>query len=752
MKSSDWQDSSRGSVSIYFISATAAFVLLTALLIDFSRVAAFRKQAELAVQAGARSILSSYDPVVFARYGLFVRGGEDGGEVLRAVLEGNGSGEEGKSSPFAYLDISWPEAEVTESRPLADHGVFRRQVLEEMKYKAPIDLTLELVNRFKGMDAAIASATDTVDLLERMRKAYDRREAALDRALEQQTQAGELAVKALRDQAPYPAVELAGGKPAGAFSHLADAAMRYGDYRIKRQADDASERAYWEAVAAGALVLPIAIRPNAAVVAAYESSAAALAARMSRAAGRLQQEVAAAIADAEAALGQAKAANEEMRLLAQQAAAAAPGAGGSTAGRMEGEGGDAGPASDLDGVSDSLAEIRRTAEQIVLEEAFFTDYAAEIRLQQEGIVDLARIAATASATLASVAGSADGYGNLSASANQLAASLGKYAGSYGSDGTVIRQRHALFEQHRSRDAERKALEAEAQSEWAGWTSLMGSFRQLQGTPEDRESLRKADELAGKNLAWNKEQAEPPPARSEEQNPSDGRDAGLAGTNGLLSALTGALTGVRDTLYVSEYAHARFSRFPPSQVKQLLEGKSVPLSLDRQQAEYVLYGFASPSGNIAAAYGEIFGFRLAIRTLEGLIVSRGAGHPLLVLAAALVYGVRCAMQDMQSLLARDEIQLSRYVKVNTTYADYLRLFMLMHGGTAGAMSRCIAVFESDTGLDATQAYTYGRAEATASMKLWFFPRLLKLLQRTGNLGGSVKGNRYEATYTAEMGYQ
>src|SRR5690606_37211649 len=153
-----------------------------------------------------------------------------------------------------------------ESRPLADHEIFRRQVLEEMKYKAPIDLTLELAERFKGLDSAIRDAADTVDLLERMRQAYDRREAALDRVLDRQIEAGEQIIRALRELTPYPSVPVGGSRSAGSFSHLADAAMQYDDYVAKRRADDESERAYWAAVAAGVPLPPINVRPNAAVV------------------------------------------------------------------------------------------------------------------------------------------------------------------------------------------------------------------------------------------------------------------------------------------------------------------------------------------------------------------------------------------------------------------------------------------------------------------------------------------------------
>jgi len=226
---------------------------------------------------------------------------------------------------------------------------------------------------------------------------------------------------------------------------------------------------------------------------------------------------------------------------------------------------------------------------------------------------------------------------------------------------------------------------------------------------------------------------------------------MTSVNSLLDVLEGAVEGVRDQLYFSEYALGRMTHFPPSSAKELLSGGEISLSVHGQEVEYILYGLNHPSGNIAAAYGEIFAFRLAVRTMEGLIECRSAGHPLLVLAAALVYGITQAMADMGALLGTGKIQLSKYLKVDTYYTDYLRLFLLLHGGGANPTARAIAVMEHASGLDFRGAYTYASGEGTASVRLWFFPGLLKALARVGDLGGSIKGNRYEATYTADHSY-
>ncbi len=697
----------RGSVSIYMIAAVAGFVLLGALLIDFSRIAAFRHTSALAVQSGVRSVLSSYDPEFYEKYGLFIRGGDAGDELFRTAVEGHFADRE-SSAALAYLDAEWLEAGVIESRPLADHNVFRQQVLEEMKYKAPVDLALELAERFRGVAPELRETAATVDLLERMRKAFERRETELDRVLAVQARWGEAVLAPFRELAP----------------ELQDAARKYGQYLAQRRA---------LAELAGDAD-PMMRQALALAVSSYESRVSELAASLSAAGERVHTETESLASEAAEALERAKTINGEMRGLAEEAS-----------GTLQEAGAEADKGSSASG---ELAKIRETAKQLVLEEKFFSAYGDELQTQADRSRGLAREADRAAAVLSHL-GSAGS--SLSTAAASFQGELNRYSAAYGGNGSIIRERRATIQNHRARDGERKALEKEAEKEWAGWQGVIGGLRSVQGTAEERESFQKIDGLSQANLDWN-QAAEVSASQADPPDPSGGRDAALAQTNGWLEALDEALAGKRDDLYFSEYAHARFSRLSPADVKRMLDREDVRLSIANQQAEYILYGFAHPAGNIAAAYGEIFAFRLAVRTLEGLLESRNLGHPLVILAAALVYGVRHAVQDMHSLLNEDAVQLSKYVDAKTSYADYLRLFYLLHGGSPDTMSRFIAVMEHDTGIALTRSYTCVGGEGTASLRLWFFPGLLQMMGRTGHLGGTVKGNRYEADFTAESSYQ
>ncbi len=99
---------------------------------------------------------------------------------------------------FQYIDVR-PEAKnpsITPVYSLANHTVFKRQVLEEMKYKAPIQFSLEIADKFKKdrlgqVDAAgfrffSANAAELQKLLdkrdEQLSAAWNQTEQMVDKA------------------------------------------------------------------------------------------------------------------------------------------------------------------------------------------------------------------------------------------------------------------------------------------------------------------------------------------------------------------------------------------------------------------------------------------------------------------------------------------------------------------------------------------------------------------------------------------
>ncbi|WP_256760702.1 hypothetical protein [Cohnella sp. WQ 127256] len=728
-----------GSVSIYFIAATAAFLLLTALLIDFARVAAFRKQAELAVKSGVRSTLSSFDPTIYARYGLFIRGGESASELFHETLEGNAASQ--GDGIFPFLDTQWEETDITESRPLANHDVFRRQVLEEMKYKAPIDLSLEVANRFRGVSGVMKEATATVNILEKMRKAYDRREEAFDDALDEQIKLGENVKQSLESQ----------------IGSVGSITGKYEDYVIKRLEDEdrrvlvrkweerrEERERNGEDIDEDQEHKPEGPRYEA-EVAAFESSAKSLSTALIKQAASVKSEADSFLLKANEAVLKAKEANDEMRGIVEQSKSTPPVSSGVGTGEEE-------AASHAENMQ-TMEQLRKSTEDLVLEQAFFEEYETEINQQYSQSLALASEASSMGSLIGSVPGSTGMGSSLQSGEARFQSAFTKYASEYGSSGSVISARIAKLEAHRSYDNERKQEEKKAKSAWSGAANFLGALTGASGSEKDKAGFEQTNGLYATNKEFNQAEEDQAKAKAERnEDPSEGRDEAMSSSNDLMDVLEGSLLGARDQLYYSEYTITRLSHYDPSLVKEMLRGGDTPLDIHLQEAEYILYGLNNPAGNIAAAYGEVFAFRLAIRTMEGLIECRAMGHPLLVLVAALVYGIRNALLDMNSLVEMGKIQLSKYIKVDTVYTDYLRLFMLLHGGSRSHSARTIAVIEHASGLDFRGAYTYASGEGSASIRLWFFPGLLKVMNRFGNLGGTVKGNRYEATSIADSSYQ
>lgn len=738
-------------------------LLLTGVLIDLSRIAAYRMQAELAVKAGARAMLSAYDPLLYDRYGLFAMGGSVSDELLSATLEGHEQPQ--TSDSLRLLDTAWSEPEVLQSRPLGTHDIFKRQVLEDMKYRAPIDLTLDLASRFKGLPAAMKEARKTSGLLEDMRQAYERREAALDSALKHQIGAGESYRDALRGLVPMPAAALDGTRSAGSVRDTADAALMYPDYLAKRAEDAARAEALRQREAelrrleeerkksgdsspAPLPSLPPLEGPRyGAQLATYEQGVSSLATSLKTQGQKGERARLVELEAARKALDAAEAANAELAAIAAQAEQAAE-----AVAPWPPETGDGGMSG---GETESLRELRTTAADLALPDEYWSRYREELDVLDEAGVRLGAETEAFASLLPGVPGSSGMAEPLRGGAGRLQSLLEAFTDQYGAAGSMTAARREALKSQRAADEQRRELEAQSRRAWSGATAFLGTLTGLRASPEERQAFERVSGLYASNMDWNKEQEEAAASgtgRSADAN--EGREQALASADGWLDALSGGVTGLRDAVYFAEYSFARFTTTEPAAIRRMLNGGADGglLMPHRQENEYILYGLGNPAANVAAAYAEIFALRLAIRTMEGLIECRSYGHPLVVLAAATLYGITEAVKDMQSLLDQGTVALSKYAKLDTYYRDYIRLFLLLHGDSASQTARRIALIEDALSVNLQEAYTYVSVSAVSSVRLWFLPGAARLVGKSVSWHGTVRGGRYETAYAADGAYQ
>lgn len=210
--------------------------MFVAIFIDYARIAAFKVQTERMTHAAMRSVMSAYDTSL-REYGLFGYGDSSGDAIMAKVLNDSVKPSAVKDG-FPILDIQWDTTTLSMERELGRYDIFNRQIQEDMKYRAPVDFTLEVINRFKPMSDEMKEAAHTVDLLKKLQKLYDKREELLDEAIANQTESAEKLKnlpKLIMDppsQAIYE--EMLEETPETA----AEAAARYADYLNKKQADE----------------------------------------------------------------------------------------------------------------------------------------------------------------------------------------------------------------------------------------------------------------------------------------------------------------------------------------------------------------------------------------------------------------------------------------------------------------------------------------------------------------------------------
>ncbi|RJE91269.1 hypothetical protein D3P07_04220 [Paenibacillus sp. 1011MAR3C5] len=730
-----------GVVTILSVIIMASLLLFFSVLIDYARIAAFQLKTENEARTGIRSVLSAYDDSLYEKYGLFGRGGTEGKAIFTEVLGGSGAKYTGLDtrSHFDFIVSQLEEADVQTAYTLGQHDVFARQVLEEMKYKAPVDFTLEVLSKFTSLSKALKESSGAVQTLEDLRKLYEKREELLEKALSLQ----EKAVTTLIDNEAVAAIPAGSGSSGNSAATSLSLADRYASFARQVEHDaslpEDEEPAYSYSIAS------------------YRHSVSQMQSKLRTGGGKREQHDS-LLEDALRKIEQSREVNAQMERIVEESKKATVGAYDEVAGADVAGSDDYALPNDT--VRD-LEEMRKSGEKLLRSSEWFQGYKQELLAQSSrGYAAASEIDQLISlwSTAMSWPLSSSRQASLQNGSSKAVSVVSAYEQDYGPHGTVMKQRResVLDSSVKNKLSEQKA---KTKSLWKQAKNMLGGLSGTSAMPEHQEQFAKVKERYQQNLLFNDQGGETAGPRKVTQ-AADAEDAAKESSglmDSLFSGMSDMLLDGRDYFYFGEYAAGRFSYFAPQQLRKLLEsgdtdGLSQMASFDNQELEYVLYGFHDPMGNLIAAYGELFSVRLAIRTMEGLVASRSLGHPLLILSAAIIYGLEKTMEDMISFATKGTAPISKYIKAELSYLDYLRIFMLLHGGDQEKrLGRMIAVIEHNTGLTLAQVPSGVTGEARVSMKLWFLPGVMGMLGRLDLLQGKVVGNRYETTQTVGWSY-
>ncbi|WP_261381349.1 hypothetical protein [Paenibacillus cremeus] len=181
-----WWTEQHGAVSVYFILILIPLFLLCGLLIDVIRWKNASRETEQAVKAGVRSVLSTFSSTLQA-YGLYAMepAADEQSAVFERTVAGNLDVIENEGS-FRFIDTKLipGSARIVPMYSLANHNVLKQQILEEMKYRAPILYGLQIRDTFQktGLAAQMNQASRFSERAEKVDAMLEERDEQLEKA------------------------------------------------------------------------------------------------------------------------------------------------------------------------------------------------------------------------------------------------------------------------------------------------------------------------------------------------------------------------------------------------------------------------------------------------------------------------------------------------------------------------------------------------------------------------------------------
>ncbi len=647
----------RGAVTLFMILIIVPIFLFQAVLIEYARSLLAKQQLELAVKAGLRSVGAAYS-VPLQAYGLYgVPESESTRELYERMVRLN--------SGHGYAATRYESSELRMERSLADPEVFVGQVMEEMKYRAPMEYALQVTNKLKasGLGGALQDFSAFGDKAQELDRWASNRDEQMkrvwrlfldwDRLISDSLPSLAAEVRALEPEHS----ELRSWDAAAMMRRLAEMDAELEQIRQTEEITDELKRRMEE----------------------LEQARSELAAQLDRhshwLAGlrRLHERFHSIVLQSEpissdliAALEEAKSWNDKLRRSIDEWQLELGSESIRSVGIISGE--------DFQLMRSKASQSERKLR------AFASDAA---RLERLNVDELA---------------------------SEIDSHLQSWA-------VWIEQVRIARSDQEQREQEEREQREEAERELASWLDRLKDL--ISGCDPEQEEQEQAlyERLKERtNASRNDEQAGYPEGRKAKE------DAMAFGQ--MIGQLVERFT---ESMYVNEYALVMFnyrtlgSGSTRNQTYALSDPSQHPLR--HQEVEYILYGYHSCSANYAAAYWEIFAVRLAVRSLESLLSPMKAAVPYLVFLFALAEGAAKAYQDTVKLKDGEELALSSKFAPSLTwnYKDYLRLFLLLHRNKDDYVKRMQALIELNTGLRLANHYTYWTSQANGSLRSLFLGR-------------------------------
>ena len=185
----------RGAVTVFVTLLLIPAILLSGTAVDLARIHTARSILQDANQLAANAVLTQYNALLYDLYGIFGVASNDPviGELLDDYIRVSVFGEElpgeklGTLQLFYGSDLSMDRVRFARAKNLSDEDVLRRQIEEYMKFRAPVIIIKEFIDKLGGnkikedtavIEDKLAIDKDIADLYEKYKELYEAINAA----------------------------------------------------------------------------------------------------------------------------------------------------------------------------------------------------------------------------------------------------------------------------------------------------------------------------------------------------------------------------------------------------------------------------------------------------------------------------------------------------------------------------------------------------------------------------------------------
>lgn len=712
----------KGAVSIFLIMITLLLFIFNAVLIDFARIIIAERQTEEAANVALRSTMSSYHQKL-QDAGLFAFDGDEGEAtaIFKEVFEKNISPNE--AGNFELLGLRSEDSEMTLDlnfdSSLDSEEVLRYQILEEMKYKAPVEIGEAILKDFLSISEKVEEASNYSKIAKEINDLAEERMEKIDEALELIN-----AAKAQLDDVKDKAKKTSSGASYPEILNIYDIyKYHYSDYVLDLEEIEALENPGEGKEIDKERIQEL--KDNRKV---FKHRAIAMLNEISDAATAAHENV----EDAIELIDAAGDLNKDIILIVEE--------------QSNSTGSDYDNANDLnqsqvDGSIDSS-----TLEDYVLEQSFFSSLLdllndARRSLNTTGTTD-ALIQKIEVDFLPSVR--AD-FNNRSKRRieNDMTNTHDYHTNALNSIISAIDLIEETLDDYLSNNeqsadqvedeiAEEEEKANDAQEELSKeLEDIKNAYEGYGIAQQDTDKLIELGVMArGYGVASAADNKE-----FSFEDPEDTADEAMSFIDGVFKKIGDTLVNSRDKVYVNEYILMRFSShdFDKSGAESLI--------FENNQVEYIMYGQEVFALNHYAAMSEIFAVRFAINLTQALINPTNKIFGPLFWVKAISEAFKETIDNMQKIKSGESIPIMQSLpRVRMNYKDHLRLFLFIHSEGA-KFSRLMAVLHEESEQDLNEAPTYVTANATTSIQLWFLPQIADVLGRANIIDGRVEGNRF-----------